>query len=217
VQKQNLTNRNIPTAFVSTRILEIGAGNASVGRYSGQFTTQLTTSRQAREVILLYANKVLVRPWRGKFNDVLAVSSDRTRHRHVDLVLDATDIQLPNQSFHFVVSVGARRYGFRNEFTAFELLKEVHRVLTADGEFHVFGNYENAWFNMDMGSTNGRRVFRRVARRTGFRVHKYLQPIKYHPWYTILKNSHSRIVTINCQGSELKPPSHFHLLASRDS
>jgi ubiquinone/menaquinone biosynthesis C-methylase UbiE len=123
-------------------------------------------------------------------------------------------MQLPDRSFHFVVSIGPREYGFRNQFTAFELLKEVFRVLKAGGELHVFGNYENPWFNMDMNSTEGQKRFRTVSRTAGFRVIARLQPIAKHPWYGLFRDE-QRIITINCRGKMLKSPTHFHLLKKK--
>jgi tRNA/tmRNA/rRNA uracil-C5-methylase (TrmA/RlmC/RlmD family) len=89
-------------AFVSTKILEIGAGNISVGRYSGQFTARLLYDLQAQTKVLNHANKVIPRPWKGRFNHVIALSSDRVNHRHIHFKVNVNKIQFPNNSFHLV-------------------------------------------------------------------------------------------------------------------
>jgi hypothetical protein len=206
---------NTIISFVSIKILEIGAGNISVGQHSGQFTTQLHNNKYAQDAILHYANQRLPRPWKGKYNHVISLSSDRIYHRHIHFKIDVTKIQFPERSFHFVISIGPKYYGFRNEFTGYELLKEIRRILLKGGEFHIFGNYENPWFNMYMGSKDGQKIFKRVVKKTGFKLLNFFQPIKLHPWYGIFRGNTYPITTLSCLGKYLKPPTHFHLLAKK--
>jgi len=129
--------------------------------------------------------------------------------------MDVNKIQFPDQSFHLVVSIGPRLYGFRDEFTGYELLKEIRRILHRGGEFHIFGNYENPWFNMEMGIKEGQQMFKRIARRTGFTMCSFLQPLRFHPWHSLFKDGEHSVITINCGGRQLKTPSHFHLLTKK--
>ena len=209
-------NRGLRAAKYPLRpliVLEVGAGGPWVGLKAGSFVRCLGTNACYRRALLRYVNR---RPVRGEgppFRVLGFLSSDVDRNPANDLRMNALTLPIASDTVHLVVSIGPRGYGFRNGCTAKAFLSEMARVLRKGGELLVMGSYVNPWFNLNLGSREGRRLVGRLARQAGLRTVNYLLPLGKHPVSSLLRDTKGRAVQYRTNGKPLRPPSNLHRFA----